>query len=76
MQKNYGLDIKAKDAAKKFGKKFACGASVVENNAIEIQGDVGDDIIPDINDVEDDGEAQDETQEERNKRKKEFKMLA
>ena len=32
-----------KDAAKKFGKKFACGASVVDQN-IEIQGDVAENL--------------------------------
>jgi len=37
--------INPKDAAKKFGKKFACGSSVVENNAVEIQGDVTYDLM-------------------------------
>mmetsp|Transcript_11279 Transcript_11279/g.12880 ORF Transcript_11279/g.12880 Transcript_11279/m.12880 type:complete len:232 (+) Transcript_11279:104-799(+) len=43
-----GLDkhgIVVKDAAKKFGKKFACGSSVIEDNAIEIQGDVVLEVI-------------------------------
>eukprot|EP01016_Furgasonia_blochmanni_P024615 TRINITY_DN2654_c0_g1_i1.p1 TRINITY_DN2654_c0_g1~~TRINITY_DN2654_c0_g1_i1.p1 ORF type:complete len:266 (-),score=70.56 TRINITY_DN2654_c0_g1_i1:161-958(-) len=38
-----GLDkigINVKDAQKKFGKKFACGASVLADNSIEIQGDI------------------------------------
>ena len=34
------VGIVVKDAAKKFGKKFACGSSVIDDNAIEIQGDV------------------------------------
>jgi translation initiation factor 1 (eIF-1/SUI1) len=38
-------DIKLKDAAKKFGKKFACGASVVDDNSIELQGDVPHDLM-------------------------------
>lgn len=37
--------LNPKDVAKKFGKKFACGSSVVENNAIEIQGDVTYDLM-------------------------------
>lgn len=41
----YSLGINPKDAAKKFGKKFACGSSVVENNAVEIQGDVTYDLM-------------------------------
>ena len=32
-----------KDAAKKFGKKFACGASIVDSG-IEIQGDVAESL--------------------------------
>eukprot|EP01112_Ceratiomyxa_fruticulosa_P008532 TRINITY_DN2212_c0_g1_i2.p1 TRINITY_DN2212_c0_g1~~TRINITY_DN2212_c0_g1_i2.p1 ORF type:complete len:188 (-),score=51.49 TRINITY_DN2212_c0_g1_i2:69-632(-) len=40
--------IKLPDAAKLFGKKFACGASVVkdptEKEEIDIQGDVADDL--------------------------------
>ena len=39
------LDIKVKDAQKKLGKKFACGASVIENDVIEIQGDIADDAL-------------------------------
>jgi len=39
------LGINPKDAAKKFGKRFACGSSVVENNAVEIQGDVTYDLM-------------------------------
>lgn len=39
------IGINPKDAAKKFGKKFACGSSVVENNAVEIQGDVTYDLM-------------------------------
>ena len=34
------LGLNVKDVAKKFGKKFACGSSVIDNNAIEIQGDI------------------------------------
>lgn len=37
--------ITVKDAAKKFGKKFACGSSVIDDNAIEIQGDVVFELI-------------------------------
>jgi len=46
-----GLDkfgVKLSDASKLFGKKFACGASVVKNNndeEINVQGDIIDDII-------------------------------
>lgn len=43
----YGYNLK--DAAKKIGKKFACGASVVAEhdtlNVIEVQGDIVDEII-------------------------------
>jgi translation initiation factor 1 (eIF-1/SUI1) len=34
-----------KDAQKKFGKKFACGASVIENDVIEIQGEIPDELF-------------------------------
>jgi Translation initiation factor 1 (eIF-1/SUI1) and related proteins len=34
-----------KDAAKKFGKKFACGASVIDDSSIEIQGEVPYDLM-------------------------------
>eukprot|EP01113_Clastostelium_recurvatum_P022766 TRINITY_DN2728_c0_g1_i2.p1 TRINITY_DN2728_c0_g1~~TRINITY_DN2728_c0_g1_i2.p1 ORF type:complete len:182 (+),score=56.87 TRINITY_DN2728_c0_g1_i2:302-847(+) len=41
--------IKLADAAKLFGKRFACGASVVKNpqdkEEIDIQGDVADDLL-------------------------------
>ena len=42
---NIFLEIDVKDAAKKFGKKFACGASVIDDNAIEIQGDIAMELI-------------------------------
>jgi len=42
---NFNIGINPKDAAKKFGKKFACGSSVVENNQVEIQGDVTYDLM-------------------------------
>lgn len=49
-----------KDAAKKFGKKFACGASVVDEaggaESIEMQGDIAETLAefivgeyPDVN---------------------------
>jgi density-regulated protein len=48
-----GLDlfgVKLADAAKVFGKKFACGASVVQNpslkDQIDIQGDVQETLPP------------------------------
>ena len=49
-----GLDlfgVKLADAAKAFGKKFACGASVVTNPSlkeqIDIQGDVQE-VVPEL----------------------------
>eukprot|EP01017_Pseudomicrothorax_dubius_P036600 TRINITY_DN525_c0_g1_i1.p1 TRINITY_DN525_c0_g1~~TRINITY_DN525_c0_g1_i1.p1 ORF type:complete len:205 (-),score=79.42 TRINITY_DN525_c0_g1_i1:198-812(-) len=43
---SYGIVLK--DAAKKFGKKFACGSSVValaDRSTIEIQGDIAAEIV-------------------------------
>ncbi len=39
------IDIKLKEASKKFGKKFACGASVIDEVSIELQGDVPHDLM-------------------------------
>ena len=33
-----------KDFAKKMGKKFACGSSVVGDDTIEIQGDITEEL--------------------------------
>jgi len=48
LQKLKGLekfDVPVKEAAKKFGKKFACGSSLLEDNSIEIQGDIAMELI-------------------------------
>ena len=51
----YGLDtfgVQLKEAAKLCKKKFACGSAVVENpgvpDAVEIQGDPGEDEVRDF----------------------------
>ena len=48
----YGLElfgVKLAEAAKKFGKKFACGASVVKDASnkeqIDVQGDCMEDLV-------------------------------
>jgi len=38
-------DIVPKEAAKKFGKKFACGASALPDGAIEMQGDISMEVM-------------------------------
>jgi translation initiation factor 1 (eIF-1/SUI1) len=39
------LGIGLEEAAKKCRKKFACGSNVVDNDQIEIQGDVAEEVI-------------------------------
>jgi len=52
--------VKLKPASQLFRKKFACGSNVVAEGAIEIQGDVGNDLVDLITSQDDWGISEDD----------------